>query len=175
MSGLSEVNSHGNFSMEKYQTIYTKKTLAIQAALGIIAISGITLAVLSHYGCIDRVFLYIGTGGAVTSTLTALGIFVFGGKNNFRDALADVHSVADLRQVCQNLEFHELCCCHPVVLVGEGRYINVTSSHISGTVSHYELEDKIKRLKSTSSNSEDGIYLESIQNVIDDHFYGPKV
>ena len=58
MSGLNEIGPSDHFSAGKYQRRYTNKTLSVQAALGVIVLSGITLAVLSHYGCIDRVFVY---------------------------------------------------------------------------------------------------------------------
>lgn len=143
MSGLAEINPNGNFSIEKYQTRYTNKTVAIQVALGIIAVSGITLAVLSHYGCVDHVFMYVGTGGAIASALTALGVFIFGKKNNLRVALSDVRSVDDLRQVWQNLEFHETNCLDYAVWMGADCYLNVSSKDFSGTIHTRNLTDKI--------------------------------
>jgi hypothetical protein len=174
MNGLPEIHTNGSFSIEKYQTRYTNKTLPIQVALGIIAVSGITLAVLSHHGCIDHIFMYVGTGGAITSALSAIGIFVFCRKNNLREALSDVRSADDLRLVCQNLEFHDLCCCHPAVLIGEGVYVNVTSPDIIGTVSHNEIETKINIFKQNTSTQEEEVYLNNLQKTIDEYYYGHK-
>lgn len=109
MSGFSEVNLHGSLSTERYQTRYTNKTIAIQAALGITFVLGVTLATLSHYGCVNHVFVYLGAGGAITSALTALGIFVFCRKNNLKEAFNDAQSLKEVQQVIEITQDRLMC------------------------------------------------------------------
>jgi hypothetical protein len=105
MNGLTEIGPSDHFSVERYQRRYTNKTLAVQAVLGIVVLSGITLAVLSHYGCIDHVFVYMGAGGAIASALAALGIFVCCKNNNFRSLWNDyVRPLTFLEEVISELE-----------------------------------------------------------------------
>ncbi len=131
------------FRLENYEDKYGKYIPAIQIALWIIVATGITLAVVAHYGYLDHYFIYIGSALATVPALIAIGILL-GRKNYLETALDDASTLSDIKMIIDDCKISPLCCWANIT--GADVVVAVTSTVTTGQVTSNQVDDRIETI-----------------------------
>jgi hypothetical protein len=168
MSGLGSIQE-SVFSIERYQSKISKFTVPIQIALVVISGSGIVLSLLSHFGYLDRSFIYIGSIGSGAAALGLIALKITQ-KNQLRAAVNDAKSFSYLKSVLNLVKVREPCFSF-TNCTGATNNLEVYSSKLDGCITSSELDTIIDGLENSDkfSTSKDAVL--QFQTKLNDWIY----
>lgn len=146
MNCISESKKAYSSLMERDHDKNAYCAKAVQVTLGIIVISGITLALASHFCDLNHTFIYLGASASVVA-LAALGISIACQKcqNTLKANINNAKSFSELSAIIDFAEARkprwDFAYC-----VGANNDLEIISRKLMGYISSSELNEKIEHM-----------------------------